>query len=243
MLTQAVNTLKSAQSIFVLTGAGISAESGIPTFRGANGLWKNYSVTDLATPQAFTRNPQLVWDWYRWRQDLISKAKPNAAHQAIVKLEQKFKNFLLLTQNIDNLHRRAGSQNVLELHGNIFRTRCLKCGDLLDDHTSHVLNKTLPKCRCGGLLRPDVVWFGETIPQDTWNQSLEFLNTADVALICGTSGVVFPAAAIPEIAKTSNTRTVEVNLEPTPLSSIVDIALHGKAGEILPELVAQVLSE
>jgi NAD-dependent deacetylase len=246
--------LKSSKSLFVLTGAGISAESGIPTFRGKDGLWKNYSATDLATPEAFERDPAFVWEWYMWRREIISRAKPNPAHYALVEMEKKFPKFLLLTQNVDDLHRRAGSKNILELHGNIFRTRCHKCGRA-DPRTSSPCEGedracpessrrgeggksfTLPKCPCGGLLRPDVVWFGEMIPQDVWQSALEFLSAADCALICGTSNVVWPAAAIPEMAQSRGIKTIEINLEPTPVSSLVDVSLQGKAGEILPEIV------
>ncbi len=239
MITKAVEILKSTKSLFVLTGAGISAESGIPTFRGANGLWKNYSATDLATPEAFKKDPAWVWEWYHWRQNIISKADPNPAHYAVVDLEKKLERFLLLTQNVDNLHRRAGSKNVLEIHGNIFRTRCLICGEIANyQKPPEPANSTLPKCTCGGSLRPDVVWFGEAIPQDIWQNSLDFLSRADAALICGTSGIVWPAAAIPEIAKHGNTKTIEINLEPTAVSSIVDVSIHGKAGEVLPTIVA-----
>ncbi|UCG91569.1 MAG: NAD-dependent deacylase [candidate division WOR-3 bacterium] len=238
MIQKAIDILKSSKSVFVLTGAGISAESGVPTFRDADGLWKNYSATDLATPEAFARNPALVWEWYHWRQSIILKAAPNPAHYALVELEKKFSTFLLLTQNVDNLHRRAGSQNVLELHGNIFRARCLSCGNV-QEHTIDPDNEVnnLPTCSCSGLLRPDVVWFGEPIPQDVWQQSLTFLNQTDVALISGTSGIVWPAAAIPELAKKGGIKTIEVNLESTPISPIVDISLQGKAGEILPQIV------
>lgn len=239
MIEKAIEILKSAKSLFTLTGAGISAESGIPTFRGADGLWKNYSATDLATPQAFRKDPKIVWEWYHWRQGIISKAEPNPAHYALVALEKKMARFLLLTQNVDNLHPRAGSENVLELHGNIFRTRCLACGEIADyQKPPKPANSTLPKCTCGGLLRPDVVWFGEAIPQDIWQNSLDFLSQADAALICGTSGIVWPAAAIPEIAQHGNTKTIEINLEPTPVSSIVDVSIQGKAGEVLPKIVA-----
>jgi NAD-dependent deacetylase len=238
LLLEAVDILISTKSLFVLTGAGISAESGIPTFRGAQGLWKNYSAIELATPKAFKKNPGLVWEWYQWRQDIISKANPNPAHYAVVDLEKKMERFLLLTQNVDNLHRRAGTRNVLELHGNIFRTRCLSCGEIADyEKSPETKNNTLPKCICGGLLRPDVVWFGESIPHTIWQQSQDFLKEADTALICGTSGVVWPAAAIPEIARQSNIRTIEINLEPTPVSSIVDLSIKGKAGEVLPKIV------
>jgi len=291
LVHKAIEILKTAKSIFVLTGAGISAESGIPTFRGADGLWKNYSAADLATPEAFAKNPALVWEWYHWRQSLIIKAKPNPAHYALVEIEKRFDKFLLLTQNVDDLHRRAGSKNLLELHGNIFRARCLNCGKVIEHHrsmdrldghceerscleqhresdeaisrrrkkndeiatpldglgarndngVSQTIQKDqankLPTCGCGGLLRPDIVWFGEMIPQDIWQESLAFLSKADVAIICGTSGVVWPAAAIPEIAKKSGAKTIGINLEPTPITDIGDVSLLGKAGELLPQLV------
>ncbi len=235
MIDNAVRILKNAKKLFVLTGAGISAESGIPTFRGKDGLWKNFSATDLATPEAFERNPELVWEWYRWRQEIISKAEPNSAHWVLVELENYFEKFLLLTQNVDNLHQRAGSKNVLELHGNIFRTRCLKCGRI--DRIENARIEKMPYCRCGGLLRPDVVWFGEAIPQDVWQKSIEFLISADVAIICGTSGVVWPAAGVPEIARNYGVKTIEINIEPTPITPIMDLSIIGPAAKILPEIV------
>ena len=238
MIEKAIEILNSSRSLFILTGAGISAESGIPTFRGADGLWKNYSATDLATPEAFEKNPELVWEWYHWRQGIILKAEPNPAHFAVAELEKKFNNFLLLTQNVDNLHRRAGSKKVLELHGNIFRARCLSCGRIVHHQIEpgkEIIN--LPKCDCEGLLRPDIVWFGEQIPQDIWQASLEFLSAADTSIICGTSGIVWPAAAIPEMAKKNRAKIIEINLEPTPISSIVDVSILDKAGEILPQIV------
>ena len=239
MIQNATEILKHSNAVFVLTGAGISAESGIPTFRGADGLWKNYSATELATPQSFERNPKLVWEWYHWRRSIISKAKPNAAHYALVEIERKFKRFLLLTQNVDNLHLRAGSKNVLELHGNIFRSRCVICNKVIESQLeSECEIDDLPKCNCGGHLRPDVVWFGESIPQDIWQKSLSFLSESDVAIICGTSSVVWPAAAIPQMAKTTGAKIIEINLEPTPVTPIVDVFLKGKASEILPEITS-----
>lgn len=274
-IQKAIKILKSSHSLFVLTGAGISAESGIPTFRGKDGLWKNYSATDLATPEAFDRDPGLVWEWYHWRQSIILAAKPNPAHFVLVELEKKIKDFLLLTQNVDDLHRQAGSRKILELHGNIFRARCLGCGkiirhstheqkraghcedaehDAADEAISSVHNTNarlqvqessggLPSCPyCGGSLRPDIVWFGEPIPQDIWEEAVSFLNrSADAALIIGTSSVVWPAAFIPEIARQNKVRTIEINLEPTPVSDSVDVALFGKAGEILPRITKALL--
>lgn len=238
MIKKAVEILKNARTLFVLTGAGISAESGIPTFRGTDGLWKNYSATDLATPEAFRKNPALVWEWYHWRQNIIRRTQPNPAHQSLVAIEQRMQSFLLLTQNVDNLHQRAGSRNVLELHGSIFRARCLTCSTAHaygTEETPHAT--TLPTCSCGGTLRPDVVWFGEMIPQDIWSAALAFCATADAVLICGTSGVVWPAAALPGYAREHRIPTIEINLERTPLSDVVDVTIKGKAGEILPALV------
>jgi len=237
MIDRIVEILKNTKKLFILTGAGVSAESGIPTFRGKDGLWKNYSATDLATPEAFSRDPKLVWEWYRWRQEIILKANPNFAHYAIVDLEKYFSGFLLLTQNVDNLHQRAGSRNVLELHSNIFLTRCLECNKV--DKIENAQFNPLPHCKCGGLLRPDVVWFGESIPQEVWQESVKFLSSADTAIICGTSGVVWPAAAIPEIAGNYGVKTIEVNLESTPITPVVDVSILSPAGKILPEIVEQ----
>jgi NAD-dependent deacetylase len=237
LVRQAIELLEKSDSLFVLTGAGVSAESGVPTFRGADGLWKNYSAQELATPHAFRDNPALVWEWYHWRQALILKAEPNPAHCAFTELESIFKRFLMLTQNVDNIHRRAGSKKVLELHGNIFRTRCCECGNILEHLPGGEELDDLPRCACGGLLRPDVVWFGEAIPEDIWREALDFLKEAGVAMICGTSSVVWPAAAIPEFAREKGVKTVEINPEPTPISSIVDVSIRAKAGEVLPVLV------
>ena len=234
---RAAALLKQARSVFVLTGAGISAESGVPTFRGKDGLWKNYSAEQLATPDAFQKDPRLVWEWYHWRQGVILNAQPNPAHHALVRLEQTAERFLLLTQNVDNLHRRAGSKNVLELHGNIFRMRCSNCGRRAELIFRQERIVDLPRCECGGLLRPDVVWFGEIIPADVWHVSLDFLGTADVAIVCGTSGVVWPAAAIPGIACEQGVKTIEVNTEPTAISSMVDVSIMGKAAEVLPDVL------
>ena len=240
---RAVAVLKYARSVFVLTGAGISAESGIPTFRGTDGLWRNYSAEQLATADAFQKDPRLIWDWYHWRQSVILKAEPNLAHHALVLLEQAVERFLLLTQNVDNLHRRAGSKNVLELHGNIFWARCSSCGRRAEHVSGEESTGDLPTCECGELLRPDVVWFGETIPADVWHASLDFLSHADVAIICGTSGVVWPAAAIPGIACGQGVKTIEVNVEPTAISSIVDVSITGKATEVLPDLLHRLTAE
>jgi len=239
MFEEAARILRTSKSVFVLTGAGISAESGVPTFRGAGGLWKNYRAEELATPEAFRSNPQLVWEWYHWRQSLILKTEPNAGHRAIAELERLFPDFLLLTQNVDDLHRKAGSQKMLELHGNIFRARCTAC----DQRIFHELQPEMPTCSCGALLRPDIVWFGEMIPQDAWEESIRFINKADTVLVVGTSAVVYPAAAIPELARSTNAKVIEINIEPTMISNSVDISLVGKAGEILPKIVCLLESQ
>jgi NAD-dependent deacetylase len=237
-LIQAINIMKQSRSLFVLTGAGVSAESGIPTFRGKDGLWKNYSATDLATPEAFAKNPGLVWEWYHWRQEIILRAQPNPAHIAIVQLERIMEKFLLLTQNVDNLHKRAGSQNILELHGNIFRTRCLSCAKVQNYSPDNTTNRSpVPMCACGGVLRPDVVWFGEAIPHYEWAESLAFLDNADVVIICGTSGAVWPAASLPTLAMRNKIKTIEINPVRTPISDAVDVFLPGKAGVVLPDVV------
>lgn len=240
LIQRAALQLRDTRALFVLTGAGVSAESGIPTFRGADGLWKNFAAEQLATPVAFREDPRLVWEWYHWRQSIIRSAVPNPAHHALVEMEKAVERFLLLTQNVDGLHQRAGSEKILELHGNIFRTACLNCGakamhSAYEDHPDDVL----PVCSCGGLLRPDVVWFGEAVPVNEWQESLDFLVQADLAIICGTSGIVWPAASIPGIAREHGVKTVEINLGPTAISQIVDISIQGKAGIVLPELVRQ----
>jgi len=240
LIDRAALLLGTVNSVFVLTGAGVSAESGIPTFRGADGLWKNYSAQELATPQAFQKDPVLVWEWYHWRQDLILKASPNAAHYALSAFESIFEHFLLLTQNVDNMHRRAGSQRVLELHGNIFRARCCECDRKTEYTGIQGVSNDLPRCVCGGLLRPDVVWFGEAIPEYIWQDSLDFLSGTAVAMICGTSGVVWPAAAIPRIAMEQGVKTIEINLEPTPISNAVDVSIRAKADVALPLLVRKI---
>ncbi len=227
--------LKQASSVAVLTGAGISAESGIPTFRGADGLWKNFKPEDLATPEAFARDPRLVWEWYDWRRGLMAQAKPNAAHYALVELEKRTPRFTLITQNVDGLHDLAGSGKILKLHGDIWRLRCLECGANFPNRRTP-LPKLPPHCACGGVARPGVVWFGEPLPEGIM-QEAEHASAADVFLVIGTSAIVYPAAGLIPHAKRSGAKVVEVNLEETPFSSTVDCALRGKAAEILPELV------
>jgi NAD-dependent deacetylase len=228
--------LRQAQKVVVLTGAGISAESGVPTFRGADGFWQQYRATDLATPEAFARDPELVWEFYNWRRELISRVSENAAHRALVVLEQTISDFTLVTQNVDGLHHRAGSQRVLEVHGNLWRVQCTACYKIYTDMSVDM--GKLPQCRlCGGLLRPDVVWFGESLDGRILNQAEEVARTCEVMLVIGTSGIVYPVAYLPILAKSSGAFVAEINMEETPVSPGLDMTILGKAGEIVPLLV------
>jgi len=235
-----INELKKiiahSKRITVLTGAGISAESGVPTFRGSGGIWRNYQVTDVATPQAFARDPELVWEFYNWRRDLISKVTFNPGHKALVKLEKHVNDFILITQNVDGLHREAGSRRLLEIHGNLWEVKCTKCNLLTMDRSQDM--GELPKCsECGGLLRPNVVWFGESLDPDIIHKAIEASKNCELMLIIGTSGVVQPAASLAFQAKAEGAVVAEINIEQTPQSGHMDFVLTGKAGEILPMLV------
>ena len=220
----------------MLTGAGISAESGIPTFRGPGGLWKEYKPEDLATPEAFARDPKLVWEWYNWRRELIAKAAPNAAHHALVEIEKRKARFTLITQNVDGLHDLAGSGKILKLHGDIWRMRCTQCG--ADFPNRRVpLPKIPPHCACGGLARPGVVWFGEPLPEGMMQEAEHAASSALVFLSIGTSAVVYPAAGLIPHAKRAGARVIEINPEPGPLSDQADCVLKGPAGDLLPQLL------
>lgn len=228
--------LASAQKIAVLTGAGISAESGVPTFRGADGLWRQHRAVDLATPEAFARDPALVWEFYNWRRELLTPLKPNPGHYALAELERRAIRFDLITQNIDGLHALAGSLNIVELHGNIWHVRCTRCKHVLEDRRAPL--PPLPACSlCGALLRPHVVWFGEMLDSEILSGAYAAIETADVMLVIGTSGTVEPAASMGLYARSRGAFLAEVNLEPTPYSSAYDLSLTGKSGEILPLLV------
>lgn len=223
----------SAQRIAVLTGAGISAESGIPTFRDAGGLWKNFKPEELATPEAFARDPKLVWEWYDWRRQIIARAEPNAGHKALVRLGNRA---TIITQNVDGLHERAGSANVLRVHGSIWTIRCLQCGKEREDHRAP-LPEIPPRCECGGLLRPGVVWFGEDLPHSVWDNAEKAARNADLLLVVGTSAVVYPAASLVPLARRAGAKVVEINPGETPISASVDHSLRGAAGEVLPKLI------
>ena len=225
-----------ARRIVAFTGAGISVESGIPTFRGPEGLWRRFRAEDLATAGAFERNPTLVWEWYDSRRQAMAIAQPNAGHHALASLERRAPEFTLITQNIDGLHDRAGSRNVLKLHGDIWTVRCTGCGrESQDDRTP--LPDLPPRCECGALLRPAVVWFGEFLPPGVWSKAEHASARADVFLIVGTSAVVHPAAGLIDVARMAGATTVEINPQATPYSDAVDYALRGPAGEILPTLL------
>lgn len=228
--------LAEAERVVVLTGAGISAESGVPTFRGAGGLWRQHRPEDLATPEAFARGPRLVWEWYDWRRARVAKAEPNPGHLALAQLERRIPDFTLITQNVDGLHQRAGSRRVLKLHGDIWTLHCLGCG-LEETNHDVPLREIPPRCSCGGLFRPGVVWFGEALPADVLRHAMEAAAHAQVFLVVGTSAVVQPAASLPLLAQQNGAKLVEVNLEETPLSAQADASFWGKAGELLPRLL------
>jgi NAD-dependent deacetylase len=235
-----ISLLRAARRLVALTGAGVSQESGLRTFRDAQtGLWAQYKPTDLASPEAFQRDPKLVWDWYAWRREAVKGVRPNPGHYALVELEQRVPEFTLITQNVDGLHFFAGSRNVLELHGNIQHVRCAECytfAETWEDDTESV-----PRCeQCGGLLRPDVVWFGEALPRQQLEAAVEAARSCDVFFSIGTSGVVQPAASLAFAAHNRGAVVVEINAEPTPLTPKADFVFEGKSGEILPRLVEAV---
>jgi NAD-dependent deacetylase len=236
-LPEAREWVAQAKSVAALTGAGISAESGVPTFRGSDGLWKNFKAEDLATPEAFARDARLVWEWYDWRRGLIAQAKPNAAHHALVELEKRTPGFTLITQNVDGLHDLAGSGKILKLHGDIWRLRCLECGANFPNRRVP-LPKLPPHCACGGMARPGVVWFGEPLAEGMMQEAEHAAAAAEVFLVIGTSAIVYPAAGLIPFAKQNGARVVEINLDETPFSSTVDCTLRGKAAELLPQLLA-----
>jgi NAD-dependent deacetylase len=232
----AARRLREARRILVLTGAGVYAESGVPTFRGPGGLWRQFRPEDLATPEAFARDPRLVWEWYAWRRETIAPLRPNAAHEALAALEARTPEYLLATQNVDGLHAAAGSRRMVELHGTIWRLRCTSCAHAGEDRRVP-MEPVPPRCACGALLRPDVVWFGEALPEAEVARAFEAARQADVALVVGTSSLVYPAAALPQVARQSGAFVIEVNPEATPLTPIADVSLRGSAASVVPALV------
>jgi NAD-dependent deacetylase len=245
-LDQAAAILRSAGLVAVLSGAGASKESGIPTFREAQtGLWARYDPQQLATPAAFRRHPQLVWEWYEYRRQLVRGVAPNPGHVALAALEARVPKVVVLTQNVDGLHRAAGSTDVVELHGNILRTKC--SADCRGDPTvvdlaslsAEALQAVPPRCpHCGDYLRPDVVWYGEMLPEKAINRAYQVSAACDAMLVVGTSGVVYPAAALPSIAREAGAPIIEVNPEPSAITPLATVFLQGRGGDVLPQLVA-----
>lgn len=232
--------LKEANRIAIFSGAGMSAESGIPTFRGEGGIWNKLKPEELANFNAFMRNPQLVWEWYQFRRDIIDKCQPNPGHYAIAEMEKYFNKLSVITQNVDALHERAGSKIIHELHGNITKNYCLDCHTFYNK-TNIKIENNKPTCeKCNGLVRPDVVWFGEALPQNVWNEAEKDANMCDICIIVGTSGVVYPAAYIPFYAKQNGAFVVDINVVPSELSSKADLFLQGKSGEVLPIILDEI---
>lgn len=235
-IQQARDRLARAGAITVLTGAGISADSGVPTFRGADGLWRNFRAEDLATPEAFQRDPNLVWAWYNWRRELIATKRPNPAHYAVAELERRRDCFWLVTQNVDGLHQAAGSRKLSELHGNIWKVRCTVCEKVTENREVPI--PIPPTClACGGLLRPHIVWFGETLNATDLDHGMKAAASCEVMVIIGTSGIVYPAASLAPLARAAGAFVIEINREPTPLGGIADLSFQGRASEVVPVLL------
>ena len=235
-----IQILHSAKFVTALTGAGVSKESGIPTFREAQtGLWSRYDPMELATPLAFKKDPKLVWKWYQWRRELISNAEPNPGHYALTELELRVPKFTLITQNIDGFHKQAGSKNIIELHGNINRNKCFDEGIVVDSWKDN--DSIPPHCpNCGGLIRPDVVWFGENLPSKVINDAIHAAQTSEVFFSIGTSALVHPAASLPIYAMNGGAIVVEINPDETPISQKVHYAIREPSGKVLPHLIQQV---
>jgi NAD-dependent deacetylase len=240
-LERAAGFLRAAERVAVLTGAGVSAESGLATFRGPGGLWEGQRVEDVATPFAFQRDPALVWRFYNARRANLKTVRPNPGHHALAALEERLGpgRFTLITQNVDGLHHAAGSRWVLELHGNLARVRCTHCS-LREDRAGESLDE-LPRCpACAHLLRPDIVWFHEMLPEEVWLEAEAAVHDCQCFLVAGTSAVVYPAAGLIDIARDAGARVIEVNLTPTAASHASDVGLYGPSGQILPELVQRI---
>lgn len=223
---------RGARRVAAITGAGVSAESGVPTFRGAGGLWKNFKAEELATPAAFSRDPELVWEWYHWRRGICAKASPNAAHTVLAEMERHYPEFLLITQNVDGLHGRAGSRRIAEIHGNIWKARCTKCSTQFDLAETE---QGLPACpACGALARPHIVWFGESYDSDLLDSVLRFLSRVDAVIVAGTSGMVPMPVYLTQHALQCGAVTIDVNVEDSQLTDLVHASMRGKAGDVLP---------
>ncbi|MDH3610134.1 MAG: NAD-dependent deacylase [Nitrosopumilus sp.] len=235
MINSISEKLRAARKVVFVTGAGISQESGIPTFRGKDGMWRNYDAMKLATIEAFYDDPKLVWEWYNERRHNIFAAEPNLGHKAIAELE-KYSEVVILTQNIDGLHQRAGSSQVLELHGSIVKIKCTVC-DFKDEMYSE-FSENPPLCTCGNILRPDVVWFGEGLPQDVWQKAIIHANNCDVMIIAGTSLVVSPANTLPIYAKQNDATLIEINPDNTIMTEDMDLSIRSTSAIALPELVS-----
>jgi NAD-dependent deacetylase len=238
-IRSAAGRLRGAHHVVALTGAGVSAESGVPTFRGPGGLWRTYRPEDLATPEAFARDPRLVWEWYAERREKVASCRPNPAHAALAALEGRVADFLLVTQNVDGLHAAAGSTLLFELHGSLWRTRCTACGVRREDRRLSLpdLPPRCPEPSCDAWLRPDVVWFGEPLPEEAVTAALAAARRAEFVLVVGTSSIVYPAAALPQIARSAGAFVVEVNPEETPLTRLAHVSIRGTAAEVVPAIV------
>ena len=235
-LAPLIDILHKTKRVAVLTGAGISAESGIPTFRGEEGLWKTYRAEELATLSAFIKDPRLIWEWYDWRRGIIGSKDFNPGHQVLASWEKLFPAFHVITQNIDGLHQKAGSYNILELHGNIWKLRCTEEETITEDHNTP-LGEIPPHCpNCGALLRPHVVWFGESLNPSILQSAFALSSSCEVMFVVGTSAVVQPAASLPLSAADSGATVVEINPDPTPITPYADFSFRGKAGDILPRI-------
>ncbi|HXG65574.1 MAG TPA: NAD-dependent deacylase [Blastocatellia bacterium] len=238
-----ITMFDSARRVAVLTGAGISAESGVPTFRGGGGsqiwTWRGRPVTELSSAELIATDPKLVWEWFDYRRGMLKEIVPNPGHYALAQWEQRFEDFTLITQNIDDLHRAAGSLNVLELHGNIWRARCLRCRSTFEARESPLEENPPPCLACNGPARPDVVLFGELLPEGIFERAEEAAARADLFFVIGTSAVVYPAASLPVVAKQAGARVIEINPERTDISVFADVTVLGKAGEILPQFIRE----
>ena len=239
-IERARSLIRDATRIVALTGAGVSAESGVPTFRGAGALWQQYRPEDLATPQAFARDPRLVWEWYGWRRQTVAQCAPNAAHRALAEASRADPNVRVITQHVDGLHAAAGGPPPLELHGSLFRTRCTRCANRREDTDAIDASslETLPHCeRCKSLMRPDIVWFGEPLDAHVLGEASRLAAAADVCLVIGTSAVVYPAAGLAELTARSGGSVIELNVAETPLTDLAVVSLRGPAAVLAPQIL------